>query len=141
MGDSAFPSRIDHVGMLVRNIDASAIDFVERLGMTLEIDEIVASVNVRLLYLRCADDDSPTYVQLVQPLGDGPLADHLRINGDGLHHVCFAVDDIPDLLDELGVTAETKVIIGGRSRRTCFLTGRVSGLLVELTENVTFEPQ
>lgn len=141
MNPSGFPSRVDHVGMLVKDIEASAAEFAERLGLTPEIDEVVSSVNVRLLYLRCPGDNSPTYIQLVQPLAEGSLSEQLRLNGEGLHHVCFAVDDIPDLLSQLGATEQTMVIIGGRSRRTCFLTDKVSGMLVELTEKVTIDSQ
>jgi methylmalonyl-CoA/ethylmalonyl-CoA epimerase len=138
MDDSLFPNRIDHIGLLVHDIETSAIDLIQRLGMTREIDEIVKSVNVRLLYLRCLGDESPTFIQLVQPLGEGPLSDFLNTHGEGLHHVCFAVNDIPQLLNTMGVSTQTKVIIGGRSHRTCFLTDRLSGMLVELTEGAPY---
>lgn len=61
----------------------------------------------------------------------------LDAHGEGLHHVCFAVANIEDALGRLPGESGSRVFLGGRGRRACFLTGTANGALIELTE---FEP-
>ncbi len=73
-------------------------------------------------------------LQLVQPLADGPLATALASSGEGLHHVCFAVDDLDRSLRELDAPTLSDPYLGGKGTRVCFLADRVHGVFVELTE-------
>ena len=130
---------IDHIGLLVRDIDASLGFFTRQLGFTLLSDEVTpASGGVRLAYL----DAGSITLQLISPTGStGPIAEHLTEHGEGLHHLCLSVDDIDQSIAELAPEAEVAVVVGGRGRRTAFLPGRPSGLTLELTEGATFVPQ
>lgn len=123
---------IDHVAVVVRDIDVSAEDFRQRLGLQLVHDEIVDGLNVRLAYLQAGDG----LLQLVQPVGEGPIADFLAAHGERLHHVCFAVTDIESALDAMidGHRRPT-VVKGGRAMQTCFLPYQPSGLVVELAQS------
>jgi methylmalonyl-CoA/ethylmalonyl-CoA epimerase len=129
---------IDHVALLVRDIDASLPYFVEQLGFTLVADErTAASGGARLAYL----DAGNIKIQLVCPLGDtGPLADHLATRGEGLHHICLTVDDVERTITDLAPDAGVPVALGGRGRRTAFLPERPSGLIIELTEHEPYRP-
>jgi methylmalonyl-CoA epimerase len=123
---------IDHIGLLVRDIDASLTYFTERLGFTLISDELTqASGGARLAYLNAGN----VILQLLTPTGDsGPIADALAANGEGLHHICLAVDDIHSTVAELAPEKDVPVVLGGRDRLTCFLPERPGGLIIELTE-------
>lgn len=124
---------IDHVAVVVRDIDASLEELKDRIGLAVFHDEVISSVNVRLAYVQAGKD----VLQLVQPLAPGPVADFLRDNGEGLHHVCFAVPDLEAALDQLAPGDSRPVPFdGGRSRRTCFLPFEPSGLRVELAQHV-----
>ena len=83
--------RLDHVAVLVRNTD-DALSFYEgHLGLRVQSSEEIPMPHVRLTYL----DAGNAYVQLVEPLdGTSPLAAQLDEHGEGLHHVCFGVDDV-----------------------------------------------
>jgi methylmalonyl-CoA epimerase len=122
--------RIDHVGMVVHNADAAAEDLRRRFGLARGIDWSDPGGRFRLLYIECGD----TTLQLVQPLAAGPLTEHLQTQGEGLHHVCFAVDDLDATLARLGAPLDRPPYLGGKGARVCFLTERSHGLLVELTE-------
>lgn len=122
--------RIDHVGVIVHDADAAAVQMESGLGLVRGIDWRDPEGRFRLLYLECGD----TTLQLVQPLRDGALADHLRERGEGLHHVCFTVEDLDATLAALGTSIETAPYMGGKGARVCFLAERSSGVLVELTE-------
>jgi methylmalonyl-CoA epimerase len=124
--------RIDHVGMLVRDADIAATRFVTQLGLTRGTDWVEPGGRFRLLYLEAGD----TTLQLVQPLADGPLATALAANGEGLHHICFAVDDLDRALTGLAVPVAGPPYVGGKGTRVCFLAEPTHGVVVELTEAV-----
>jgi methylmalonyl-CoA epimerase len=123
---------IDHVAVIVRDIDAALPYYTEQLGFRLTGDEYTqASGGVRLAYL----DAGNLTIQLVSPTGaSGPLADYLATRGEGLHHICLTVDDIEQTITRFAPGANVPVAVGGRGRRTAFLPDRPNGLITELTE-------
>lgn len=120
---------IDHVAILVKDIDESLGDFVDGLGLQLVSDETLHDPPVRLAHLDAGNVD----LQLVQPLGPGKLADDLQRVGPGLHHVCFGVPSLDAALESLSEPSSAS-FIGGRGRRACFLSRRPSQLYLELIE-------
>ncbi len=122
--------RIDHVGIAVRSIDHSLEYYVATLGLTVIEDGPRPDGTVRLAYLAAGD----TTVQLVEPLTDGPVARFLDVNGEGLHHVCFAVEGLESILDALPDSNGVQVEDGGRGCRVAFLTTRPNDVLIELSE-------
>src|SRR5687768_2218719 len=71
---------IDHVALVVRDIDDALPWFTDQLGFTLIGDErSPAAGGVRLVYF----DAGNITIQLVSPTGDsGPIAEHLAVHGD-----------------------------------------------------------
>lgn len=121
---------VDHVGVVVHDIDGALPFYRDRLGLPLLAAEELPQVGVRLVYLAAG----PTTLQLVEPIAPGPLMDRLAERGEGLHHLCFEVPDIELALRRLAPGEDVSVTIGGRGRRACFLPGSVNGLRIELTE-------
>jgi methylmalonyl-CoA/ethylmalonyl-CoA epimerase len=121
---------VDHVGVLVRDLDAALTYYVERLGAPLIQSEDLVEVGVRVAYVQAGN----ALIQLVQPTRPGALLDELETRGEGLHHLCLAVADIPGALQRLAPGVDVPVVLGGRGRRACFLPERPSGLRLELTE-------
>lgn len=134
VNEKATARRIDHVGVVVRDIEQTRTAYIKKLGLEPDGDELVENVNVRLAYLKCANDSHPAWLQLVQPVGPGPVADFLAEHGEGLHHVCFGVPDISHALQQIQGEAGTAVFPGGRGRAACFLGARPGNVLIELTE-------
>jgi methylmalonyl-CoA/ethylmalonyl-CoA epimerase len=120
---------IDHVAVMVPDIDQALPDFTGRLGLRLVTDETLVDPAVRLVHLDAGNVD----VQLVQPCGPGKLNDDLRRGGAGLHHVCFGVPALADALTMLGESSGS-VFMGGQGRAGCFLSHRPSQMYVELIE-------
>jgi methylmalonyl-CoA epimerase len=135
-GDRGDPGRgrafagIDHVGVLVRDIDAALPFYREQLGARLVGEQTLAEAGVRMAYL----DAGTTLIQLVQPIGPGAMMEELMARGEGINHLCLAVEDIPAALARLAPGVAVDVVLGGRGRRVCFLPDRPHGLRVELTE-------
>lgn len=130
--DDRFPlvNRIDHVAILVKDGDRSAAYFRDELKLRLVHDETLGHTGSRLIYF----DAGSAFVQLVQPVGPGSVADYLAEHGEGLHHICFATEDIQRVLDSLPSESDSVIFQGGRNRRACFLTHEPSRAKIELTE-------
>lgn len=124
---------VDHVGIVVRDIDASLAFYRGLLGFVPFGDESLPEVGVRVIYL-ASNQPGSTTLQLVQPTKAGPLKDFLDTEGDGLHHICLAVEDIPAALTRLAPGTSVRIVVGGRGRRACFLPELREGLRIELTE-------
>lgn len=126
--DAAALGGIDHVAVLVRDVEASIPAFSRLLGSGPVSDETLLDPPVRLVHFDCGNVD----LQLVQPTAEGGLSHDLAESGEGLHHVCFRVADMAAARTRLG--ADTRTFTGGNGRAACFLGERPSGLYVELIE-------
>ena len=83
--------RVDHIAVAVSNTDDAIEQFNDRLGIAPVHTEVLAQPRVRLTYL----DAGNMFIQLVEPLdGESGIARFLESSGPGVHHVCFAVDDV-----------------------------------------------
>jgi methylmalonyl-CoA epimerase len=121
--------RVDHVAVVVADTDAAVARFRERFGLAPAHTEVLASPRVRLTYL----DAGNLFIQLVEPLdGESTIARFLAGKGEGVHHVCFGVDDVASAAADGG----TAPVLGtGRGRVSAFPpAGPCCGMLVEYTE-------
>jgi methylmalonyl-CoA/ethylmalonyl-CoA epimerase len=85
--------RLDHVAIVVADTERALEFFRDRLGLKVAaVDEPQPPAPaVRLTYL--ATGSIP--IQLVEPLDDNsPLGAWLAEHGEGLHHICFAAEDL-----------------------------------------------
>lgn len=92
--------RLHHVGIATED----AVGTAERLGALLEVpvchEERFDGLAIRFLELPAG------YLELLEPIDDGPIARFLDRRGPGIHHVAFEPPDIAVALEraaELGV--------------------------------------
>ena len=99
--------------MLVRDTDEALRFYSGRLGLAVAASEEISSPHVRLTYL----DAGNAYIQLVEPLtGNTQLTDWLDEHGEGLHHICFGVDDVAGAVGERDALDGCLAKLPGRSR-------------------------
>jgi len=123
--------RLDHVAVLVRSTDDALRFYRDRLGLPVHSSEELDAPRVRLTYL----DAGNAYVQLVEPLDPtSPLGAWLNEHGEGLHHICFGVDDVSAAVAELSDPGSEVVLGSGRGRLSSFLTGNGNTVRIECTE-------
>jgi methylmalonyl-CoA/ethylmalonyl-CoA epimerase len=130
--------QLDHVAVVVRDTDRALLYFVDRLGLAVVSSEVIQRPHVRLTYL----DAGSVFLQLVEPLDDAsPVAHHLAEHGEGLHHIAFAVADVPETAAALADADAPEVTVGsGRGRPSAFVPGDPHhGVRVEVT--LADEPQ
>jgi len=128
---------LDHVAIVVNDIDRSLLIWKEKFGLKISADEIVANGGIRLLHL----DVENMQIQLLQPLDDRhPIAEWLKQHGEGLHHLCFYVDDFDTAINFAKATGLVKPEVmphdGPHKKRAIFLdTDKSMGVRIELTGN------
>ena len=84
-------NRIDHLGIAVRSIEEASKYYESALGLKCEVMAEVPSQKVRTAFYSVGE----THIELLEPTApDSPVAKFLEKNGEGIHHVAFAVDDV-----------------------------------------------
>lgn len=125
---------LDHIGIAVRSIDAAAV--YRALGLTIDHVETVETQGVRTAFLSVGDSN----LELLEPTSPAsPVAKFIEKRGEGIHHLCFRVDDIDAHLARLEsegfrLINETAVP-GAHGCRVAFLHPAAgNGVLIELSE-------
>jgi methylmalonyl-CoA/ethylmalonyl-CoA epimerase len=87
---------ISHIGIAVKDLD-EGIAFYQKLGLTLEAIEEVPSQMVKVAFFPVGD----TRIELLAPTSeDSPIAKFIEKKGEGIQHLAFAVDDLPQALKD-----------------------------------------
>jgi len=136
-------TRIDHVGIACRDLDAAIGRYEATFGLqvvSLEVNEEQGVREAMLAVGASAGDLRPGYVQLLEPLGpDTPVGRFLARRGEGLHHVGYGVQDIGQALDAIGVRGvrllDERPRHGSMGASIAFLhPGDLGGVLTELVQ-------
>ena len=128
--------RIDHVAIAVADRDASSAALSALFGLRTGAREHVSAQATDVAFLHPAGDTDAA-LELCAPRGNAGLEKFLAQRGPGLHHVCFAVDDLPAALAELKA-AGVRLIDetprpGARGHQVAFLhPASTGGVLFEL---------
>lgn len=121
---------IDHVAVLVEDIEAALPYYTGELGFAVVSDDLVEAVAARLVMLELGDGR----LQLVMPTGEGPLAEYLRTHGEGLHHIALKTGQIDAVVDRLAPNQPVRVVRGGQNRLGGFLPRRPNNVVLEVVE-------
>jgi methylmalonyl-CoA epimerase len=95
------PKRIDHVAIIVRNIEQALAFYQDMLGITPREIRDVPSEQVRIAFLPLGGPGG-SEIELIEPAtSDSSLVKFLEKRGEGLHHICLEVEDIDAALQEM----------------------------------------
>ena len=127
-------TRIAHIGIAVDVLDRVLPLYRDVLGLPEQpLDD---SDGARIAGLRAGD----SLVELLEAEApDSPIGKFVAKRGPGIHHICFAVDDLPGTLERCR-RAGIKLIddvprLGAGGKRIAFLhPSSTAGVLIELTE-------
>ena len=84
--------KIDHIAVMVPDMEEAKRMFKDGLGMELCHEESSEEWNSRYAFFQCGE----VMIELIQPIGPGSNQDYLEQCGSGLHHICYEVDDIQE---------------------------------------------
>lgn len=93
--------RIDHVAIIVYNIDQALAFYRDILGITPREIRDVPTEQVRIAFLPLGGPNG-SEIELIEPTtSDSSLVKFLEKRGEGLHHICLEVDNIEASLQEM----------------------------------------
>jgi methylmalonyl-CoA/ethylmalonyl-CoA epimerase len=127
-------TRLDHIGIAVKSLDVARI--YELLGLSIEHVEVVETQRVKTAFLPAGDAN----LELLEPTTpDSPVAKFIEKRGEGIHHLCFRVDDIEAHLERLKAAGYRLIneapVPGAHGCRVAFLHPAAgNGVLIELSE-------
>lgn len=136
--------RIDHIAIAVNNIEESLEIFERVFKLKASKIEKVLQRGVKLVFLDSKDGN--TKLELIEPISgvENPISKFLKKRGEGIHHICFEVDNIKDCMEEL---KENRMVLidqepkeGAGGTLTCFISPKsAKGVLIELKEYIIFQ--
>src|SRR3954465_13120028 len=98
MSDVRPPTRLHHVAIVVRDMDAALSVYRDQLGLPLDVLLPIESDGVRIAFLPVGESS----FELVEPTNaDTGGARFLESRREGFHHVCLEVDDVAAELERL----------------------------------------
>ncbi len=129
--------KIDHLAIAVKSLD-DALRFYERaFGLRENAIVEIADQKTRVAFISMGE----CRLELLEPMGDdSPVGRFLKRRGEGLHHVCFRVDDIEAEISRLR-TAGVKLIddVPRRGAEGCLVAfihpSSSAGVLIELSQS------
>ena len=127
--------QIDHLGIAVKSL-TSAKAIYEKLGLSVTPEESVPHEQVRLVMVPMGE----SRLELLEPTSeDSTTAKFLAKRGEGLHHVCLKVPDLPAAVERLKkdgvrlVSEEIKTGAGGH-QYVFVHPSSAGGVLLELVQ-------
>jgi methylmalonyl-CoA/ethylmalonyl-CoA epimerase len=131
-------TKIEHIGVVVRNLDDSLKKFTSLLGLKVkEVEEVnVEGNNVKVAFL----PTGAVNIELVTTTAQtGLIADFLREKGEGVHHIAVEVEDIHGEFERLrsqGVDfVWGKIINGSRGTKVAVIEQKeLNGVYIELVQ-------
>ena len=126
--------KIDHIGIVVRDVEAAVKVYETGLGLAYLRTETNEAYNCKIAFLQCGD----VLIELIEPTGEGPSQDFLKTRGEGLHHICYETDDIQKALTHAQQNLKTEYDapkVGAGDSRVFFLDpASVCGVETEFVE-------
>jgi methylmalonyl-CoA/ethylmalonyl-CoA epimerase len=131
--------QIDHIAVVVEDMDEALAFWRDALGLPLAGEERNDTEGVQVAFLPAGD----ARIELLRPLTDeGGVAKFLAKRGGGMHHLCLAVPDIEASMRQLAAHGVELINEAPRTRddgtRYAFIHPKsTGGVLVELYEATT----
>lgn len=135
--------RIDHIAIVVPNIEEALAFYQDTLGLKLTHIEEMVEQEVIAAFLPAGDSE----IELVEPINDtSGIARYMSKRGAGIHHICIEVDDIEETLTQFKVRGVELIneepVIGSGGKKIAFVHPcSTHGVLVELYEATSEEPE
>ncbi|BBG25266.1 methylmalonyl-CoA epimerase [Sulfuracidifex tepidarius] len=133
---------IDHVGVVVENLEEAIKFYEEKLGMKCVYNDVLKDRGLKVAFLKGKEGE--TAVELLEPVDhndmNNTVAKFLKNKGQGMHHLAVRVSDISASLKDLegkGISLIDKSPRPGAMGHTvAFVHPKsVMGLLLELVQH------
>ena len=114
---------IHHIAYVVSDMDDAVRLFRDTFELELSDRRVIeGETSVEMAAFRCG----PTLIEVLYPINHPALAQFLEEHGPGLHHVAFAMRDLPKRIEELrekGVVVHEPFVAGTQDVRRSDVAG------------------
>ncbi|MGH7884508.1 MAG: methylmalonyl-CoA epimerase [Thermodesulfobacteriota bacterium] len=130
---------IYHIAIAVNNLKESERLYKKVIGLKVTHRETVEDQGVKAVMLM-PESKQGTAIELLEPLNsDSPISKFIEKKGEGIHHICFFVDNLESSLkvlkDEGMKLIDEKPRIGADNMKVAFVHPKsFNGVLIELAE-------
>lgn len=91
-------TNIEHIGIAVKNLEESIKFYEDTLGLKCYAIEEVKDQKVKTAFFWIGQ----TKIELLETTDpEGPIGKFIQKRGEGIHHLAFAVNNLPSALNEL----------------------------------------
>ena len=131
-------NKIEHIGIAVKDLEASNALFASLFGVDHYKVEEVVSEGVKTSFFKAG----PNKIELLEATNpESPIAKFIEKKGEGVHHIAFAVTDIVSEITRL--KSEGFIVLnetpkkGADNKLVAFLHPKSSnGVLIELCQEI-----
>jgi len=125
--------RVNHIGIAVKDLD-QAMEFWRRT-FGVDTPAPVVEKDMKICMMKLGD----VLVELIAPIGtEGVMAKHIEKRGEGLHHICYEVENIYKAVEELeaqGISLVNREPREGAEGKIVFLHPKATnGVLTEIVQ-------
>jgi len=128
-------TKINHIAIAVSDVDRALEFWRDALGLKVDHIEDVPSQKSTVVFIPVGESE----IELVKPTSqDSGVAKFLAERGGGMHHLCFEVDNIEEMLADLkqkGIRLINEAPLELPGRKLAFVHPKsTGGVLIELYE-------
>jgi methylmalonyl-CoA/ethylmalonyl-CoA epimerase len=131
--------KIEHLGIAVRDLEKAVALYSGVLGLPVVDRETLEDMKLKVVKVRSGE----SVLELLEPLpGETVISKFLDSHGEGIHHVCFEVDDLVKATAEIQARGYETVWPapkkGAGNRWVMFLKPcQTGGVLIELNQPIS----
>ncbi|VXB37356.1 Methylmalonyl-CoA epimerase [Flavobacterium sp. 9R] len=131
-------NKIEHIGIAVKDLQASNLLFEKLFGAPAYKEEVVVSEGVKTSFFQ----NGPNKIELLEATNpESPIAKFIEKKGEGIHHIAF---DVTDIVAEIArLEGEGFVVLnptpkkGADNKLVAFLHPKsTNGVLIELCQEI-----
>ena len=129
-------TKLDHIGIAVKNMDEALAFYRDTLGISSVGEEVIEEQKVKVAFLPLGD----TELELLESTSpDGPVAKFIEKRGEGIQHIALRVENIEEALKELKEKdfrlIDQQPRYGAGNAKIAFLHPKATGgILLEISE-------
>lgn len=128
--------KIDHIGIAVMDLKRAVELYSKKFGLSPFKTEELKEQGIKVASFKLGD----SWIELLgSTREDSPIGKFLRNRGEGLHHLCYQVENLEETLEVLKQRGlkliDEKPRRGAGGKRIAFLHPKsTQGVLIEITE-------
>jgi methylmalonyl-CoA/ethylmalonyl-CoA epimerase len=130
--------KVEHIGIAVKDLEASNKLFAKLLGAPHYKEEIVETEKVKTSFFKAGE----AKIELIAGLDqENVISKFIARKGEGMHHIAYAVDDIQieirRLKEEGFIFIDEVPKKGADNKLICFIhPASTNGVLIELCQDI-----